>query len=59
MPYTRVSDLGNQNNVGRLHILENRTANRTTTIVGQMWFDTTTNTIKIVTSTGIKTITPV
>jgi hypothetical protein len=59
MPYTRVSDLGNQNNAGRLSILENRTTDRTTTIVGQMWFRTDNNTIKVVTSTGIKTITPV
>jgi hypothetical protein len=59
MPYSRVSDLGNQNDVGRITIFENRTTDRTTTIVGQAWFRTDTNTIKIVTSTGIKTITPV
>jgi hypothetical protein len=38
MPYDRVSDLGNSNNLGRRIVLESRTSDPTNTVIGQMWF---------------------
>lgn len=38
MPFDRVSNLGNLNDLGRQLILESRTSDPTVTVVGQMWF---------------------